>query len=80
LLAPEVGSPQNECLPNCRIVNLVDRQVEVYTDPSKAGYGSRLVYAQFLSDQLAPDVIDGIEVGQIAVSDVLPEKIGASPS
>jgi len=54
------------------IVNLVDRQVEVYTDPTAAGYGSRVVYAQFLSAQLAPVMIDGIEVGQIAVSDILP--------
>jgi Uma2 family endonuclease len=62
------------------IVNLVDRQVEVYTDPSPTGYGSRVVYAQFLSDQLVPVVIDGIEVGQIAVSDILPEEIGMSAS
>jgi Uma2 family endonuclease len=62
------------------IVNLVDRQVEVYTAPTQAGYGSKVVYAQFLSDQLAPVVIDGIEVGRIAVSDILPEEIGASPS
>jgi Uma2 family endonuclease len=62
------------------IVNLVDRQVEVYSDPTKAGYGSRVVYAHFLSDQLAPVVIDGIEVGHIAVSDVFPEEISASRS
>jgi len=53
------------------IVNLVDHQVEVYTDPTAAGYASREVYAQFLSAQLAPLVIDGMEVGQIAVADIL---------
>jgi hypothetical protein len=50
----------------------IDHQVEVYTDPTAAGYGSRVVYAQFPSAQLAPVVIDGVEVGQIAVSDILP--------
>jgi len=59
-------------IPAFWIVNLVDHQVEVFTDPTAAGYGSRVVYAQFLSAQLAPVVIDGIEVGQIAVSDILP--------
>ncbi len=62
------------------IVNLVDRQVEVYTDPTEAGYGSRVVYAHFLSAQLAPVVIDGIDVGQIAVSDIIPAEISTSPS
>jgi Uma2 family endonuclease len=55
------------------IVNLVDRQVEVYTAPTNAGYASKVVYAEFLSDQLVPVVINGIEVGQIAVSEILPE-------
>jgi Uma2 family endonuclease len=54
------------------IVNLVEHQVEVYTNPTAAGYGSRLVYAQFVAASLAPVVIDGIEVGQIAVSDIFP--------
>jgi Uma2 family endonuclease len=54
------------------IVNLVDRQLEVYTDPTAAGYGTRVVYTQFLGAPLAPVVIDGIEVGQIAVADVVP--------
>jgi Uma2 family endonuclease len=62
------------------IVNLVDHQVEVYTDPTAAGYGSRFVYAQFLSAQSVPVVIDGILVGQIAVSDILPAQISTSPS
>ncbi len=54
------------------IVNLVDNQVEVYTDPTAGGYGSRVVYAKSLSAQLVPVVIDGMEVGQVAVSDILP--------
>jgi Uma2 family endonuclease len=51
------------------IVNLVDRQVEVYTDPGPAGYASR---NDFLSSQQVPVVIDGRQVGQIAVDDILP--------
>jgi Uma2 family endonuclease len=51
------------------IVNLVDRQVEVYTDPGPAGYASR---QDFLCGQQVPVVIDGQQVGQIAVDDILP--------
>ena len=54
------------------IVNLVDRQVEVYSDPTAAGYRTRAVYAQAFGTAVAPVVIDGIEVGQIAVVDILP--------
>ena len=51
------------------IVNLVDRQVEVYTDPGPAGYASR---KDFVSGQRVPVVIDGQQSGQIAVDDILP--------
>jgi len=51
------------------IVNLIDRQVEVYTDPGPAGYASR---QDFPSGQRVPVVIDGQQVGQIAVDDILP--------
>jgi len=51
------------------IVNLVDHQVEVYSDPSPDGYRS----SQTLKPgQDLPVVIDGTEVGRIAVADVLP--------
>ncbi len=51
------------------IVNLVDRHVEVYTSPYADGYHSRqdLVAGQSLSV-----VLDGVEIGRIAVADVLP--------
>jgi Uma2 family endonuclease len=62
------------------IVNLVDQQVEVFTDPTATGYGSRFVYAQFLPDRSVPVVIDGILVGQIAVADILPAEISTSQS
>ncbi len=51
------------------IVNVVDRQVEVYTDPGPAGYASR---TDFRSGQQVPVVIDGRQAGQIAVDDILP--------
>jgi Uma2 family endonuclease len=56
-------------IPVCWIVNLVDRQVEVYTDPGPAGYATR---ADFRPGQSVPVVIDGQPVGQIAVDDMLP--------
>jgi Uma2 family endonuclease len=52
------------------IVNLVDHQVEVYTDPDPAGgYRSRVDYR--LGDDV-PVVIGGLVIGQIAVADLLP--------
>jgi len=51
------------------IVNLVDRQVEVYTLPYPDGYHAR---QDFAPGQLLPVVIDGAEVGRIAVADILP--------
>jgi Uma2 family endonuclease len=53
------------------IVNLVDRRVEVYTDPGPAGYAARV---DFLPGQDVPVVIGGVEVGRIAVSDILPRQ------
>ena len=50
------------------IVNLVDRQVEVYTGPGSDGYTSRVDY---IADQHVPVVIDGFEVGHISVSTML---------
>jgi Uma2 family endonuclease len=56
-------------IPAYWIVNLVDRRVEVYTDPGPAGYASRTDYAP---GQQVPVVIDGVRRGQIAVDDILP--------
>ena len=51
------------------IVNLVDEQVEVYTNPSAAGYQSREDYkpGQDISVQM-----NGLEQGRIAVAAILP--------
>jgi Uma2 family endonuclease len=51
------------------IVNLVDRQVEVYTLPYPDGYHSRQDHAP---GQDMAIVIDGVEVGRVAVADILP--------
>jgi Uma2 family endonuclease len=53
------------------IVNLVDRRVEVYSNPGPAGYASR---EDFPPGQEVPVVIGGVEVGRIAVSDILPRQ------
>jgi Uma2 family endonuclease len=51
------------------IVNLVERQIEVYSGPSPAGYRSRV---DFREGQNVPFVIQGVEVGHVVVADVLP--------
>jgi Uma2 family endonuclease len=51
------------------IVNLVDRQVEVYTNPAPAGYATR---QDFQPGQQVPVVIDGQQCAPIAVDDILP--------
>ena len=51
------------------IVNLVDGQVEVYTDPGPDGYRSHEVLAPGHTLRV---VLDGVEVGEIAVADILP--------
>ena len=56
-------------VPTYWIINLVDRQVEVYSDPFQGGYRSRV---EFKPGQAIPVVIDGRQVGTIAVDDVLP--------
>ena len=55
------------------IVNLVDRTIEVFTLPSGPGdapaYGSCTAYPVGTA---APVVLDGVEVGRVAVADVIP--------
>jgi len=51
------------------IVNLNDRQVEVYSDPAEDGYRSGEVFRP--GDEV-PVVIAGFEAGRIKVSDILP--------
>jgi Uma2 family endonuclease len=51
------------------IVNLPRRRIEVYTDPTPEGYRSRRDYHP---GESIPIVIDGQELGQVAVDDILP--------
>ena len=53
------------------IVNLIDRQVEVHTDPGPDGYRKVQVFS---SDQAVPLFLEGTELGRIAVTDILPRK------
>jgi Uma2 family endonuclease len=53
----------------CWIVNLVDRQLEVYTDPERTGYRSRQVLKP---GQSVAFVVDGIDCGRVAVDDLMP--------
>jgi Uma2 family endonuclease len=51
------------------IVNLVDGQVEVYSDPGPSGYRSHEVLAP---GHVLHVMVDGVEVGEIPVADILP--------
>ena len=51
------------------IVNVDDGQVEVYSDPGPSGYRSHEVLAP---GHVLSVVIDGAEIGEIAVADILP--------
>jgi Uma2 family endonuclease len=56
-------------IPAYWIVNLKARQVEHYTLNRRGGYGKPRI---FKSRQSVPVVIDGADVGRIAVDDILP--------
>jgi hypothetical protein len=64
-----------ESIPVYGIVNIPDRQIEVYTEPSgpsvPAGYG---VCTIFRPGDAVPVVLDGIEVGRIPVDAIFPEQ------
>ncbi len=53
------------------IVNLIDGQVEVYSDPDQ-GAGVYKVRVDYVRGQDVPVIIDGQEVGRIPVADILP--------
>jgi len=51
------------------VVNLIDRRVELYTDPTPTGYRSK---DEFKTGADVPLVVEGAIVGRIPVSDILP--------
>jgi Uma2 family endonuclease len=55
------------------IVNLVERKIEVYAQPTASGYGLR---TDFVVGDNVPVICDGTELGRIAGDSILPE---ASP-
>lgn len=60
-------------IPAYWIVNLVNRQVEVYTQPSGAAAAADYKQTQIVPlDGVLPVMIDGREVGRILVKDILP--------
>jgi Uma2 family endonuclease len=65
----KLGSYAGGGIPVYWIVNLVERQVEVYTDPGPGGYASR---EDFKPGQQIPVIIDGHLLGHVAVDDILP--------
>ncbi len=70
---PKKRSYAKAGFPTYWIVNLVDRQIEVYTQPS--GPTENPDYAQqriYRAGEAVPLVIDGKEVGAIPVNDLLP--------
>jgi Uma2 family endonuclease len=73
-LAAAVYGPSG--IPVCWIVNLVNRRVEVYTDPGPEGYRSRV---DFLEGQAVPVVIDGRQLSQVTVDDILPSRPTPKP-
>jgi Uma2 family endonuclease len=66
---PKLSAYARGKIPVYWIVNLVDRQIEVYSRPSKNGYKSR---KDFLPGQQVPVTIGGQSLPPIAVDDILP--------
>jgi Uma2 family endonuclease len=52
-----------------RIINLIDRQVEVYSNPGPSGYQSLEV---FVPPHVLTVIVGAVEVGEIPVAEILP--------
>jgi Uma2 family endonuclease len=66
---PKLDAYAHGRIPVYWIVNLVDRRVEVYSDPDGDGYATR---RDFSAGQQVPVVIDRVEVGNVSVDAILP--------
>lgn len=58
-------------IPTCWIIDVNGRRVEVYNGPGPHGYGPPEIFAE---GQSVPVIIDGRELGRIAVADILPRR------
>jgi hypothetical protein len=56
-------------IPDYGIVNVVGRQVEVYSEPGITGYQVRVDYPAGVH---VPVVLDGVQTGSVVVDDILP--------
>lgn len=65
----QVGLYGRAGIPVCWIIDLIHGQVEVYSNPGPSGYGAMDV---LMPGHVLPVVIDGVEVGQIQVADLMP--------
>lgn len=55
------------------LINLIDSQIEVYTEPDKQNRPPDYCHCRIYRDNdLLPVALDGVEVGQILVRDILP--------
>jgi Uma2 family endonuclease len=68
-LGPKLSAYAKAGIPVYWIANLVDGQVEVYSNPGHNGYQTHEVLAP---GHMLRVVIDGVEVGEIPVADILP--------
>jgi Uma2 family endonuclease len=66
---PKLSVHATSGIPIYWIVNVVERQVEVYTGPGPGAYQMRMDYK---TGQAVPVVLDGQHLGEIAVDDILP--------
>jgi len=59
-------------VPNYWIVNLIDRQVEVHSNPGPKGYRSTRLLGE---GESVPFILDASTLGAIAVADILPREV-----
>ena len=50
------------------LINLVDRKVEVYTDPQAGEYRNKTEYVE---NEIVPLVLDGVKIAEFPVSELI---------
>ena len=71
-LGPKQTAYAAEGIPVYWVVNLVDRRIDVHSNPTPRGKVAKYDTVQiFQENDAVPIVLDGVEVGRIVVSDVL---------